>query len=110
MAGIEVTSVGAVCFGVTVGYVTYRTLVRTTEKTAIGDLATVIGAIGGAAVTAIFDPKRTDLFAWYSIGLLVGLVLFFFGFLWLNGKQELAKVMSAPDRGLDREPAGGPRV
>jgi outer membrane lipoprotein SlyB len=45
-----------VCFGLVVGYITYRTLARTTEKVAISDLATVIGAIGGAAITGLFGP------------------------------------------------------
>jgi hypothetical protein len=85
--------VGAVCFGVTVGYLTYRTLARTTEKAAISDLAAVAGAIGGAAVTGLFAPG-TSLFAWYSIGLLAGMALFFVIFGRLNGFQHLAAVMN----------------
>src|SRR5262249_45008915 len=68
--------VGAACFGIAVGYITYRTLVRTTEKAAISDLGAVVSAIGGAAVTGLFAP-RGILFAWYSIGLLAGMALFF---------------------------------
>jgi hypothetical protein len=85
--------VGAVCFGVTVGYITYRRLVRTTGKAAISDLAAVAGAIGGAAVTGLFAPG-TDVFAWYSIGLLVGMALFFVIFGRLNGLQHLATILN----------------
>jgi hypothetical protein len=84
--------IGAVCFGVVVGWITYRTL-RRTEKTAISDLASVIGAVGGASVVSLFDPST--LFAYYAIGLAIG----FFGYLvlghtvfaddsWLGGAEE----------------------
>ena len=65
---------GAVCFGLVVGWVTYRTLRRREGAAALSDIATVIGAVGGAAVTALFDDDR--LFGAYSIGLAVG----FFGY------------------------------
>ena len=48
-----VLSVGATCFGIVVGYVTYRTLVRKSDA-AISDLAAVIAAIGGGVVAV--DP------------------------------------------------------
>jgi hypothetical protein len=40
---------------------------------AISNIATVIGAIGGAAVTALF---REETFAWYCIGLAIGFFLY----------------------------------
>lgn len=85
--------VGAACFGIAVGYITYRTLVRTTDKAAISDLGAVVSAIGGAAVTGLFAPG-SSLFGWYSIGLLAGMALFFVIFGKLNGRKQLAKVMS----------------
>ena len=88
--------IGALCFGIVIGYITYRTLARA-EKTAISDLAAVIGAVGGAAVTGLFDPG-TEMFAWYAIGLLVGMSVFFLLFGRLNGKKELAKVMGGSDK------------
>ncbi len=72
---MSVSEIGAVCFGLVVGWVTYRTLRRATEKVAISDVATVIGAVGGAAVTTTFAGP--ELFGWYSIGLAAG----FFGYL-----------------------------
>jgi hypothetical protein len=98
-----VMSVGAFCFGAAVGYITYRTLVRI-EKSAVSDLTTVIGAIGGAAVTGLFDPHQGDAFGWYSIGLLTGIAAFFLLFLKLNGKAKTAVVMGARDIGRPQPP------
>lgn len=95
------TVVGALVFGLVVGFITYRTLVRTTEQAAISDLGAVIAAIGGGAVTKLYDPSGTP-FAWYAIGLALGMLVFFLAYWRMNGKSELAKVMSdnpAPGHG-----------
>ena len=73
---MSIGDVGAICFGVVVGWIVYRTL-RRTDKAAVSDIATVIGAVGGAAVTGLFDSSR--LFGFYAIGLAAG----FFLYLWL---------------------------
>lgn len=97
MAGSGVVmSVGAVCFGVAVGYITYRTLARS-GKASIADLSAVIGAIGGGAVTGLFDPHQGDLFGWYSIGLLAGLAAFFLLYLKLNGRKKTGDIMGLRD-------------
>ena len=75
---MNVEIVGALCFGIIVGWVTYRTLRRTGETVAISNIASVIAAVGGGAVTAVF--KTPDIFAWYCIGLFVG----FFAYLILG--------------------------
>ena len=88
---MHVLTIGAVCFGVMLGYITYRTLIRTTEHAAIGDLASVVGAVGGAAVTTLFGTK-TDLFGWYAIGLIGGFAVY--GLLYLCfGKTNFGTVM-----------------
>jgi hypothetical protein len=69
---------GAGCFGCVVGWICYRTLRRKADPAKLSDLATVIGVIGGGAVTALF--KMPDLFASYAIGLAVG----FIGYLLVN--------------------------
>jgi hypothetical protein len=69
---------GALCFGVVLGWIVYRTLRRTSDKVGLSDLATVLGAVGGGVVTGIFDTP--ELFGWYSIGLAAG----FFGYLILG--------------------------
>jgi hypothetical protein len=70
-----VLSIGAACFGVVLGYVTYRTLVRK-KTSSISDLAAVVAAVGGGVVTQLFDPTTGDAFGWYSIGLLTGMAVF----------------------------------
>lgn len=87
---MEIENVGAFCFGVVIGWVTYRTLRRTRETVALSNIATVIGAVGGAAVTALFASPA--LFACYSIGLTSG----FFGYLliavvWLKDVDWLSR-------------------
>ncbi|MFC1403364.1 MULTISPECIES: hypothetical protein [Streptacidiphilus] len=67
--------VGAGCFGLVIGWITYRTLRRRTDGVALSDIATVVGAVGGGAVAALFDSP--DLFGCYAIGLAAG----FFGYL-----------------------------
>ena len=91
--------VGAACFGIAVGYMTYRRLVRSTENAALSDLVALAGAIGGAAVTGLFAPGTT-LFAWYSIGLLAGMALFFVIFGRFNGLRHLAAVMNVRTEAL----------
>jgi hypothetical protein len=66
-------AVGAGCFGFVIGWVTYRTLRRQAEKVGLSNIASVIGAVGGATVTGLFTA---DLFAWYSIGLTGGFFLY----------------------------------
>jgi hypothetical protein len=66
--------IGALCFGIVIGWVTYRTLRRSAETVALSDIATVIGAVGGAAVTGLF--KDQTLFGAYCIGLALGFFLY----------------------------------
>ena len=88
------TEVGALVFGLVVGYITYRTLMRTADKTAVSDLASVIGAVGGGAVTKLYDSAGNS-FAYYAFGLAIGMAAFFVLFLILNGKDTTANVMGA---------------
>jgi hypothetical protein len=69
-----------------VGWVVYRTLRRKEGSAALSDIATVIGAIGGGAVTALF--KNADLFGAYSIGLAIGFFLYFLIGLAVSGKES----------------------
>lgn len=67
---MDVNELGALAFGLVIGWVTYRTL-RRSDKTGLTDIATVIGAVGGAAITKLF-PTASDTFGMYCIGLAVG--------------------------------------
>jgi bacteriorhodopsin len=91
-----VTSIGAACFGVVTGYITYRTLARTTAPH-ISDIAAVVAAVGGGAVTAIFPAKDANTFAWYSIGLLAGMALYLVLFFMLRGKVETGGILNKDD-------------
>jgi hypothetical protein len=70
-----VADIGAACFGTVIGWLTYRTLRRRKGPVALSDIGTVIAAVGGGALSAIFGDLRA--FGFYSIGLAVG----FFGYL-----------------------------
>jgi uncharacterized membrane protein YeaQ/YmgE (transglycosylase-associated protein family) len=61
---------GAICFGLMMGWITHRTLRRREGSVALSDIATVLGAVGGAAVTALF--KDAEIFGAYSVGLAAG--------------------------------------
>jgi len=77
---------GALVFGVVIGWVTYRTLRRREGTVGLSDIATVIGAVGGAAVVQLFG--NPDIFGWYAVGLGIG----FFGYLGLAQLLEGKKV------------------
>jgi NhaP-type Na+/H+ or K+/H+ antiporter len=64
------TLIGAVCFGIVLGWITYGTL-RRLERRALTDLTSIVGVLGGAAVTALF-PSRSATFGAYCIGLAIG--------------------------------------
>jgi hypothetical protein len=68
--------IGAFCFGATIGWYAYSLTRNRTDSVALTDLATMIGAVGGGAVLALF-PAGSDLFAAYGIGLAVGFFTYF---------------------------------
>jgi len=72
---MSIIALGALCFGIVIGWVVYRTLRRRGETVQLSDIAAVIGAVGGGWVTTQFSTP--ELFAWYCIGLFIG----FFGYL-----------------------------
>jgi len=91
-----VTSIGAICFGVVIGYVTYRALARSTANASISDLAAVVGAVGGGVVTGLFAPD-TDLFGWYAIGLLLGMAIYPIVFFRLAGRERTTQILGVDD-------------
>ena len=105
---MDVLTVGVFCFGLLIGFITYRTLIRTTERSAISDLATVIGAVGGAGITTIIAPD-SDLFGWYAIALLVGFVAYGALYSATNGKGEFAKVMGIVEEQHSERGGGRPK-
>ena len=79
----ELSNLGALCFGLVVGWITYRT-VRRSGVNGLSDISTVIGAVGGGAVTALFGEP--EIFGAYSVGLALGFFGYFLTFLGLYGK------------------------
>lgn len=67
--------IGAGAFGAIIGWYLYYINRYRSSQVDLGDLVTVIAAIGGGAIMALF-PSRTDLFGAYGIGLALG----FFGY------------------------------
>jgi uncharacterized membrane protein YeaQ/YmgE (transglycosylase-associated protein family) len=72
---MSIEPVGALLFGWVVGWITYRTLRRKEGAAALSDISTVLGAVGGAAITSHFGDRA--LFSWYCVGLFVGFFLYF---------------------------------
>ena len=82
---MDIASVGAVAFGLVVGWVTYRTLRRKEGVSPLSDISSVVAAVGGGAVAALF--KSSELFGFYSLGLAVGFFLYLIINLAAYGKE-----------------------
>lgn len=66
---------GAFAFGLVIGWFTYF-VNRYRSEVVLGDVATIIGAVGGGAVLALF-PQGTAMFGFYGVGLAVGFFAYF---------------------------------
>ncbi|MFZ2998833.1 MAG: hypothetical protein WA071_00660 [Undibacterium umbellatum] len=65
--------IGAGCFGTVIEWVLRFVLAHSQEVT-VSSLGTIVSAVGGAAITALFD-RGGDMFAGYSVGLACGFFL-----------------------------------
>jgi hypothetical protein len=82
-----ISGLGALFFGLVIGWISYRTLRLTAGTTALSDITTIIGAVGGAAVTALL---RSDvLFGLYCVGLALGFFAYLGYGVYVYGKQEV---------------------
>ena len=68
---------GAGAFGAVVGWYVYYINRYRKDDVQLSDIVTLIGAVGGAAILALF-PAKTDLFGAYGIGLAAGFFMYFF--------------------------------
>lgn len=95
--------IGSLCFGLVLGWVTYRTL-RRSQTNGLSDIATVLGALGGATVTALFRRDAGE-FGAYCIGLAIG----FFAYLKVAVKPDSPDWMGSEPHGISgtSTPAGG---
>lgn len=78
---------GAGGLGFVIGWYVYFINRYRRADVQIGDLLTLIGAIGGGATTALF-PAKTDLFGAYGIGLFAGFFSYFLTLIILVGLSE----------------------
>jgi hypothetical protein len=81
-----IVGLGAIFFGITIGWIAYRILRFRVGVPGLSDLIALLGAIGGAAVLVFKDEGS---FGWYSIGLVIGFFAYFAVGLRLFGKQEV---------------------
>jgi hypothetical protein len=84
-----VASVGALCFGLVVGWFTYSVSRNRSDAPAIQDIAAVVAAVGGGAILALF-PAGSTLFGWYGIGLFIGFAVYFV-LLWVFLKRNASR-------------------
>jgi hypothetical protein len=67
---------GALAFGTVIGWFLYLINRYRRGDVQLGDITTVVAAIGGAAVTRLFDPGG-NLFGAYGLGLAIGFFAYF---------------------------------
>ena len=79
--------IGAGAFGAVVGWYVYYINRWRKDDVQLSDIVTLVGAIGGAAVLALF-PAKSDLFGAYGIGLAAGFFLYYFILVVLVYKSE----------------------
>lgn len=77
VAAKTIQLIGAGGFGAVVGWYVYYINRWRKDDVQLSDIVTLIGAIGGAAITGLFSAK-TDLFGAYGIGLAAGFFMYFF--------------------------------
>ena len=82
-----ITGLGAVFFGLVIGWISYRTLRLTEGNNLLSAIAIIIAIVGGAAVVTLL--KDEVMFGWYAVGLVIGFLVYFAIGLVLYGKQEL---------------------
>jgi len=96
-----ISGLGALLFGLVIGWISYRTLRLTAGTSVLSDIATIIAAVGGAAVTALF---RSDvLFGWYCLGLALGFFAYLGYGIYVSGERVVR-----PWRGISAPAAPAP--
>lgn len=98
---MSAAELGALLFGIVIGWITYRTLARRAGDVALSDIASVIGAVGGGVVLGLFDNDH--LFGLYAIGLAVGFFSYLATFFAVNGRKAGGRIMGDDDRPLRLE-------
>jgi len=82
-----IVGLGAVFFGLIIGWVAYRILRQRSAMSWVQDLIALLGIIAGAAALALFHSDA--IFGWYAIGLVIGFFAYLTVGVILYGKQEV---------------------
>ena len=82
-----IAGLGAVCFGLTVGWMAYQILRNRSGAPWLSELIALLGIIAGAGVLAFF--RNEAIFGWYAIGLIVGFFAYLAVGVILQGKQRV---------------------
>lgn len=82
-----IATVGAAGFGCIIGWLIYYINRYRRGDVQFSDLTTIIGIVGGAAVTALFGDGDKALFGAYGIGLFVGFFGYFIALLVFVGRS-----------------------
>jgi uncharacterized membrane protein YeaQ/YmgE (transglycosylase-associated protein family) len=82
-----IVGLGAVFFGLTIGWIAYRILRQRSGTPWLQDLIALLGIIAGAAALALF--RNDAIFGWYAVGLVVGFFAYLAMGVILYGKQEV---------------------
>jgi hypothetical protein len=86
MNGINLQLIGAFAFGMMLGWNVYFVNRFRKGEIGFGDLTTLVGAVGGAAVLALYKAD-SDLFGAYGLGLGVGFFLYYFNLVGMVAKS-----------------------
>lgn len=96
---VNFMTAGAFAFGVVVGWTTYF-IMRRSQPSAISDIASIIGSLGGATILTLLGNAKEMLFAGYAIGLAVGFFAYFLVFLLIVGKAMVCEGITKEKGGV----------
>lgn len=84
----SIAEFGSISFGLVIGWFLYFLNRYRRTEASFTDISTILGAIGGAAITSLFGDGKQALFGAYGIGLAIG---FFSYFLFLTAMVAISK-------------------
>jgi hypothetical protein len=79
---------GALGFGLVIGWFLYFVNRYRKSEASFTDITTILGAVGGAAVTSLFGAGSDQLFGAYGIGLAIGFFSYFLVLVILVGLSD----------------------
>jgi hypothetical protein len=92
---IVVADIGAVLFGLLVGWITSRLLARRAGSAHVSHIAAVIAAVGGGYVAV--ESGDRGLFGLYAIGLIVGFAAYAVAFHRLHNDRNKTVILLGID-------------